>query len=218
MEETVILFCYYKITVPAIYCYERLKKLNPDIPIIPLSYGNIPFLNWVQLKTPFEDMWRNSDFFRYHLLKQTNIRAKRYIFIEYDVLTQLPLKEAMKDVWDSDFATHLFEQTSVASGWEWTREIPTMPIEIQPYTYACGTTIHLFSHKALKELTKCQYQNMDIFCELRIGTLMNYLGYSADIFNFSKTITFAEYQIEKQNYPTIYHPVKNIKKIQFLEN
>src|SRR5206468_721483 len=100
--------------------------------------------------------WWYSDTILYRWWEQRNVTAKRYIFVEYDVLAQLPLPEFLADCWDAPVACSHFVTQENHPGWQWFQsELHLLPDEHKPY--AAGLVplaVMLFSHEALDDITR----------------------------------------------------------------
>jgi hypothetical protein len=189
---------------------ESLKKYNQQHQIIDIHTKN---------NLPKNIVWHNSDrnLRKYikdyvHLIKNENV-----LLIEWDmyVNTSIPLMN-----FDGLYCKYAITP-NISPQWQWWSEINKLPEEYRQYASGCpllgflGINIEIL-HKILDPKYDELFE-MDMFCELRLATLVKYLRYN--IYSFPKNITHNMFTTDKEfaekqplldpNTKGIFHPIKN---------
>ena len=220
-NELTILFQHHKTDALTLRRYENLAKLNPGVPIVPLTLksndtlpGTFDAASIAGLETA--KIWHDSDLSLYYWFRHCRTpetTAARYVCVEYDMLFRVPVREFYREVWNADVATAQVFHAGAHFHWNWfASEIPKLSPELRPFAAGtvplCGV---LLSHAALAKIA-LNFIPPGLFCELRLGTLANYYGFDIVEFpwekkrNLSWKPEFLRMEFESQAY----HPVKQL--------
>lgn len=159
-----------------------------------------------------EHKWLSPDRILYRWFRHGGLRARRYIFLEWDTLATMPVREYYDEVWDADAAGSTAKRIEHEPEWEWFRQMPRLP---GPLRAKAGGIVPfngiLLSHRALEAVTSGPIPP-NVFCELRLGTLLRNAGFEAQTFSPEKqrTNSFDRRLIDFDPVrPGIYHPIKS---------
>ena len=206
-SDTVILWRSFFDSGVVEYHKALLEQLNPDYDIVKIDSHTLDKY----------ESWYNNDVALYQWFKRTNPSYTRYIVLEWDVRCFIPLKDFFGDKWFSDFAVPCLKKRGIESDWHWFNHGVQLPekykiSEVGVAPMACM----ILSHECISEISNYYFKNIeelkDLFCELRIGTLANYLGFSpCEISNEAKeNITCGPINLNNMNRKSIYHWVKHL--------
>lgn len=231
MYDLAIIFFYYKDCPVTKFHADQIKKHNPNIPLIPISwdtlvnqnsrwfldtkcnmrpdYANEMFrqirkanINTNRFNTHGDLMdWFNMDKRLYCWFDTTPVLADRYILMDWDVLVTTNLRNFYNPVWDADVAASWFITAETTPKWPWW--IKSAPqFGVGP---VCGM---LLSHNFLSWVVKFAY-DYTAFCELRLGI------YAQEFGGLNQVIDWPYLSAWPIQFPTplpegIFHPVKKI--------
>lgn len=220
-HEVAILFQHHQNDTLTQRRYENLKKLNPGVPVIPLTHnsndvlpGTFDLASVPGLEN--EQVWYDADLPTYFWFTRSRTRettASRYVYVEYDMLMRVPVREFYREVWEADVAGAQVFHAGPNHHWNWfPGEIPKLSLEMVPYaagvTPLCGVFL---SHRALSAITSYGIP-LGLYSEVRLATLANFLGFDLVELPWEKkrNLTwkpeFVRMDIESQAY----HPVKHL--------
>ena len=218
MLECCILFAHYHDDPTTRTHLNLLRMLNP-YPVVavcnaaPMHVDGA--LDIARLSTQWADEhpWGGADTILYRWFLHGGLHAKRYIFLEWDTLATMPVREFYDEVWDADAAGSVAKRIEDDPDWIWFHQVGLLPESLRSHAGGLlplnGT---LLSHRALAAVARSPVPP-GIFCELRLGTLLRSLGFALTELPEPKRrmnsydrrlITFAIDQ------PGIYHPIKNL--------
>jgi hypothetical protein len=186
-----------------------LRLSNPEANIIPLNITN----NFSQ-----HFAWRNSDNLVRDRIKEhiDSIRSQNIAIAEYDVL----IKEQLPDINVDAVYCKKIMRLNQNKNWHWFKEINRLG-SLEPFAlglFPMGFFILNIEH--IKCWLDSKYDFLyeeNIFCELRLGTILNHAGFPIKEYNYSNILTRSALKhqnleesifINRQN-SRIYHPVKN---------
>jgi F5/8 type C domain len=190
--ELCILFAYHKVDALTLHHLSLIEKHSHGFPVIPIT-DDVPehLPNSVDVKDfpdlwPKTDAWRRCDTMLYRWFLNREITAKRYVFLEYDVLCNADLREIYAPVWDADIAgrdlflpgtkRNMRFGKEVPDDWAWFDEIAQLPEADRPYAAGLVPLVGiLFSHRGLDAVVN-NVTDRDVFCELRMGTAARKAG------------------------------------------
>jgi len=176
---------------------KHLEKSNPDAQILLADISN---------DLPTIMVWRNNDRYirewlrnNYHKILHNNIA-----FVEWDVLITINLPNINVCGF---IGKHL--QRPGINEWVWFNEIDRLG---KYKTHAMGAApfaIQFMDKEAVNTWMSNEYDDIyakDIFCELRVPTIMNYAGIKMSEYS----LPFVEWHTIKynKNIPGIYHAIK----------
>jgi hypothetical protein len=222
MHEYAILFTYHRRNCPVTWDhFRRLCQLHPGVPIVPLSTGqamdlpNTTDVSQYPCRWDTSDAWAAPDTMIYRWFENGKVTAaKRYINFEWDILTEVHLPDLLRPVWDAPLACMRFLRDGVNKGWYWFCERDQLPADLRPFAAGCVPFgFLLLQHHALAQLTAAA-RPAKVNAELRLGTVARSLGIEvAEMPWLRPTVRHAAHLIRKVDYPTIYHPVKELGQI-----
>ncbi len=218
MLECCILFLHHHTDATTRAHLNLLRRMNPD-PVVALVDGAED-----RLAGSFDagrpewgatgSTWFHVDTAIYRWFRHGGIKAKRYVFLEYDAHASMSVREAYASVWDADAAASRLERVEEGSDWCWFQAIPTIPPHLR--THAAGLAPMngiLLSHRALAMLAAIPPNRLpDCHCELRIATLLRAGGFELTALPspFRATNEWHPSLIHfDPDRPGIYHPVKH---------
>lgn len=192
-----------------------LRKAN-RFPVIPVRRGNLGVKNSIDVQTPETNPfrgWRHSDIHIYNWFKQRQISALRYVAVEWDVFAPMPLKEFYGGRWDEAVVSAKVHHAE-SSNWMWFREVEDLPEDLRPFASGLEPLgIILLRHEVLERICSRPIPS-DIYCELRLGTLVRGAGFSATAFpEASEHVRFGPMRNIIDAYPPapgVFHPVKDL--------
>lgn len=216
MLECCILFVHYRNDPTTQAHLELLRRLNP-YPVVAVCNAAPEHvdgaLDVAGLTTRWSDEhpWGGADTVLYRWFLHGGVRAERYVLLEWDTLATMPVREFYDEVWDADAAGAVVKRIERDPDWFWFHQLGRLPEPLRPYAGGLlplnGT---LLSHRALAAVAAGPIPS-DVFCELRLGTLLRSCGfpltelpepkrrmnsYDSRLIAFDATL------------PGIYHPVK----------
>ena len=217
-HDLCVLFLYHKCDDLTKFHLKSLRHANPKGFVLPLT-DSVPELLPGSIDVarfpPFCDeaqKWRGIDATIYRWFANRDFNARRYLLAEYDCLCTVSLAEYYAEVWDADVAGVDFFTRQANPRWHWFLEdINNIPEYDR--VYAAGIvpfTCTMFSHEALSEVVANVYRN-DIFCELRLGTIVNKLGLTFQRLPPAKRSTLCWHEYPwRTDRPGIFHAVKSL--------
>lgn len=217
--EVCILFLYHRCDDVTKYHLKSLRDSNPHARIIPLT-DTVPELlpesvdvgvfrsDFAQAKK-----WRSIDTTLYRWFINRTFDAEKYIVIEYDCFCNVDLREHYTEVWRSDVAGVDMFTREQNPRWKWFSEGELSTVPPEDREYAAGLvpfTCTMFSHAALQTIVANVYRN-DVFCELRLGTLINKhsLNFKALPVQKRCTVCYHEYSWAR-NRAGLFHSIKSL--------
>jgi hypothetical protein len=217
-HDLCVLFLYHKCDDLTKFHLESLRRANPRAFVLPVADSEpelLPGSIDVSRFPPFcdgLDKWRGIDARVYRWFANRDFNARRYLLAEYDCLCNVSLAEYYAEVWDADVAGVDFFTRQANLRWRWFLEdINNIPEYDR--VYAAGVvppTGTMFSHEALSEVVANVYRN-DIFCELRLGTIVNKLGLTFQRLPPAKRSTLCWHEYPwRTDRPGIFHAVKSL--------
>lgn len=218
MHEYAILFLYYSgaARAPLAANLARLRRLNPDAPIIPLIHDGDPFIDGsVDVRSdpcPWDttDTWGSCDTMIYRWFPQRTVQAKRYIVCEWDTLATTSMPAFYADAWDADVGVVNVVTPASNPDWLWFRFMPFMGEMADHAMGLFPLSGTLLSHAALQAICEAPVIE-DVFCELRLGTMANWAGLTLTPMPFAReTISYDQKLIRLSDAPGLYHPVKHL--------
>lgn len=217
--ETVIIFCCFRNDATTRKHHRLFCELNPGIPVIPVSTEGVGLPGEIVMSTmcqrwDLSNLWRASDTFFYRL-PAFGVTADRYIFVEWDVLSEVSIQEFLTvDEWNAELAVPLSFTQSEHPEWYWWRECDRLPEYLKPFAAGAGPLpLIVLSHTALMQL-EAAYHPPDVFSEMRLGTLANYLQIPVTEISKQQTLLCSEAQLQRCDFPTIYHPIKTVNGLR----
>jgi hypothetical protein len=99
--------------------------------------------------------------------------------------------------------------------WPWFKEIHKLPYQIQPYSSGVMPfgAVTFISDELMAKLTDFYLNNFvkGVFCELRVGTIANYLGYPPvpNCHPAARNLTWTTRNSAFVPGPGIWHPIKH---------
>ena len=215
-----ILFQHHKTDAVTLRRFWRLVRLNPGVPVVPLTHASPDVLpntfdsaSFPELAT--EDGWRNADLSIYYWFRHARneiTTARRYIFVEYDALYRVSMAEFYREVWDEDFAGAQLYFAGPHRDWSWFRSVYKLPEKLQ--SFAAGVSPLsgvLLSHRALQAIADGNIP-LGIYAELRLATLANAHGFDMVELPYAKkrNITWRQDFVRFGKPTQAYHPLKEI--------
>ena len=233
-HELCVLFAYHRLCPVTRYHYNLIRQFNPTVPVVPLipslsalgPIGEQHLLPGTVDVSAFEshwdtsDMWLSTDTFLYRWFLNRTITARRYVFMEWDVLCIGSLLEFYAPVEHADVASTniLFWPDKIAplTDWQWWIQRDRLLPEHRPIAAGiiplAGTII---KHDTMVKICKLACQNIwwNVFSELRLGTLARLASANMVVNTISRgRVSWAAECIQVQPYLkcAIFHPVKQI--------
>ncbi len=157
--------------------------------------------------------WRNVDrnirnWWKDH---RDEVKSRHVVFFEWDVRCNVPLAPLFHP-FEGLLCSQIKRQGDRGKPWLWFRDVPRLPVELQAEAIGVVPLAVLqFSREVLDAIADPRHDPLyadDIYCELRIATLIQHLGFPIQTLNSLKHVTW---------YPLpyfwlirgIFHPVKN---------
>lgn len=216
MLECCILFAHYRDDPTTRDHLDLLRRLNP-YPVVALCNAAPECVDGaldVARLTPQwaeEHPWSGADTILYRWFFHGGLHAERYVFLEWDTLATTPVREFYDEVWDADAAGSVARRIENDPDWYWFHQVGQLPEPLRRHagglTPLNGT---LLSHRALAAVAAGPVP-LEIFCELRLGTLLRSTGFALTELPEPKgrmnsydrqLITF------DAERPGLYHPIK----------
>ncbi len=213
--ECAILFLHFQDDAVTRHHLRLLRKMNPFL-VIPIVRGNLGVKDAIDVQTPeTQDFrgWRHPDIHIYNWFKRREISAERYVCLEWDVFASQPLKEFYGARWDAPVVGMNLHKVE-SSDWMWFREAPELPPELRPFAMGIEPlSLVLLRHEVLEAICSRPIPP-DIFCELRLGTLVRAAGFAAvDFPEARETVRFGPMRNiidAAPATPGVFHPVKDL--------
>jgi len=228
MFEAAVLFLCYKDDEVTREHLARFRRFHPDIPVIAISgldsigycLPREPVGLWSMVTDNGQNKvaaWGNADLMVYDwYLSQIEIKAKRWLIVEWDTYCNASLKDYWASIWNVDLGCQ--EIRSPGDSWCWFHDGSEVPGEMEP----CGVLYPaclLISDKCLKAVAEYVKQHyFKGFSELRLGTVAKHLGFSPtpNLCQLGEVDCDAVAWDRDTNSPGIWHPIKELSKpIQF---
>lgn len=221
MNDLGIVFNHHDVSEAAVRNLEALRRLNPDVPVFPVSAGE-PMPGGIKVEDLGEGgriwkslthgdrklEWRNCDWLSYAWMLSGKERCRRWVFVGWDVYSTMPLSEYLRGVWDHAIAgVEVFNPEK--DSWHWFKEGSPEAL-MSSRRGLCPVCFYMCSDdcaRAIGELA-VRYKGWTGFCELRLGTFARAAGYEpAVIEGARKTISWKweGWTIEGRG---VWHPVK----------
>lgn len=215
MNECCILFPHHRNDELTARHYQQLVAYNP-YPVVPICCNEEEYLPGaidVGKWTPppkHKNNNRHLEQLIFRFFSKGLVDAQRYIVLEYDVCATVGVRKFYDPVWNADAAA-----TSVYhygyQEWPWFREVDRLPTYL--HCHAAGIAPFngaMFSRRALEEVTKDDSVPDDVYCELRMGTLLKKNGLRIETMPWwEKTNRWGNEWIPfDPSKPWIFHPVK----------
>lgn len=215
MLDCCILFAHYRDDPITRDHLDRLRRLNP-YPVVALGNAALSCVEgtldvsrlpgeWAD-----EDLWAGADTFLYRWYRHGGLRARRYIFLEWDTLATMPIRDFYAEVWDADAAGSEVKRIEADPGW-WFHQRDRLPEHLRRHAAGIvplnGT---LLSDRALAAVAAGPIPP-GIFCELRLGTLLRAAGFEPVALPEAKgrmnswNPALVAFDPDR---PGIYHPIK----------
>ena len=217
-RDLAILFFHHNCEEITRYHFEMLKFYNPGVPVVPVVRGEALHLSAavdVQRDDEWshERNWEGADIALLQWFRQRSFDAERYLWVEYDSLCSISLREWYADVWDADAAGARLE--TINPDWYFWRDVQKLP----PAYRAVAASFSPFngimvSHRALSEVS-VRFYPKNVFCELRFPTAIRAAGFSLATLPLQKgnSNRFRASDITVTESAGFFHPVKTIKRI-----
>ena len=217
MHDTIILYCYHKCDELTVRHLDLLRRHNPKPVVIPVigepGVEELPgSVNVAHLPSRWctDNLWRACDTLIYRWFQSRDLSARRYVYLEYDVLCTMPLETAYAEAWNAPVAARDFYTIRTAPKWFRFNEQSLSALgEDRKYAAAlipmAGT---LYSHESLERIVDTVV-NSNVFCELRMGTAVEKLGLKVAEFpnRLRSTFDWLPYSGACAR-PGLYHAVK----------
>jgi hypothetical protein len=218
-HDLCILFFFHNADALTQYHLESFRKSNPTAIIVPVTDAVSDLLpgaidvakfpsSWVSAHK-----WRSIDTTLYRWFENRTFNARRYLIVEYDCLCTVDLKQHYGELMTADVAGVDFFKRKDNPRWKWFMHSELNNIPEEDRKYAAGLvplTCNMFSHEALEKIVANVYRN-DIFCELRLGTIINKLGLKYERLPILKRSTICWHTYSWQaNRPGLFHGIKSL--------
>jgi hypothetical protein len=230
MNDLTILFAHTTQDEVTLRHLDIVASLNPGVPVVPVTFARAKSPDGNQAGPPLDgtfdaarleprfagqNRWAGTDcmIYAWYLHARTQATtAERYVFVEWDMLYRVPMRAFYAEVWGRDVACAECLLVDRHWHWNWFRHLGRLPLELHRHAAGivpiAGT---LFSDRVLSAITQCAIP-LDVFCELRLGTLIRAAGF--DIFRLpyekGRNITWNQRFLSQVATPA-YHPVKTLK-------
>jgi hypothetical protein len=218
-QDLCILFFFHKSDELTKVHLASLCKSNPTAAIVPVT-DSVPDLlpcsidvsqfpsSWVKAHK-----WRSIDTTLYRWFENRTLNADHYLILEYDCLCTVDLKQHYAEVMKADVAGVDFFKRNDNPRWKWFMQNELNKIPEKDRIYAAGVvplTCTMFSHDALEKIVSNAYRH-DVFCELRLGTIINKLGLKFERMPSLKRSTICWHSYSWQaNRSGLFHSIKSL--------
>jgi len=230
-HEVCILFAHHRNDQVTQYHYSLIRRYNPTVPIVPLTYGfksvlpgNVDvaeFKSRWEIGEGHQSIWRNLDAWLYVWFEEChNVEAERYIFLEWDCYCNCSVFDFYKDVSEADLAAASIRTNHEdPDDWYWWVEKEKLGI-FQSAARGIVPLAGLLISERLLDWIKhtstwhVEYQLQGVFSELRLGTLANILGARLIEIPGAKDVFLTAHQLHKDpcDGPGIYHQIKYVRR------
>ncbi len=229
MNELTILFAHTTTNEVTLRHLDILSSLNPGVPIVPITFTsgeppdgrpmNAPLpgsFDAAVLEPKFagQNPWAGTDcaIYAWYLhARNPSTTAQRYVFAEWDMLYRVPMREFYAEVWDRDVACAECFFLDRHWHWNWFSELHRLPVELRRFAAGIVPLAGvLISDRVLSAITERPIP-LHVFCDLRLGTLVNAAGFEIFRFPYEKgrNITWKVNSFFGVSTPA-YHPVKTL--------
>ena len=215
MSDLGIIFCHFTMDEATHVNLESFRRWHTDGPILTVSASDVGFEGGFFVKDfPLWDPtspWRNADFLFYHGYRSRPVNCRRWLYVEWDCYCNMLPRDFLRHVWDFDFASPSVRLMHREGEWHWFREIPLLPEEFRPYAMGVvplnGTMV---SDQALGKIVDVVLrERLPVFCELRIATASNRLGFAPVANPLGNTLTWTKAWTPQEDLPPgLWHPIK----------
>ena len=216
MLECCILFAHHNNDDTTRHHLQLLRERNP-YPVIAICNNAEQHteraldVSPLSKEGPQESGWHGHDTMLYQWFLHGGVRAQRYIYFEWDTLATMPVREFYDEVWDQDAAASTVKHIENDPNWYWFWQRDRLPEDLR--VKAGGIVPFngiILSHRALAAITTRTIP-ADVFCELRIGTLLRNTGFEPCSWPAEKQ-SMNSYDRNLIQFdpdrPGIYHPIK----------
>jgi hypothetical protein len=169
MQDLAAIFLHHRDDAVTARHLESLRRHNPGVPV-------------TVVRGPDDDGpggrgWRDCDL-AFLRGVSASPAARRYALVEWDCRVTGPLTSWYKPAWNAPAAASVVvrHDKGEAPGWCWWAEVGRLPTSLRPF--ACGVLPlagMLLSRDAVTALLGI-VPPPDVFCEVRLGTLLRSLG------------------------------------------
>jgi hypothetical protein len=229
MNDLTILFAHTAQDEVTLRHLEIVASLNPGVPIVPVTFTpadaqasvrRLPLegsFDAALLEPRFsgQNRWAGTDcmiYAWYVHARTAATTAERYVFMEWDMLYRVPMREFYAEVWDCDVACAECYFLDRHWHWNWFSEVSRLPKELHQHAAGivplAGT---LLADRVVKSITKGSIP-LNVFCDLRLGTLVRACGFDIIRLPYEKArnITWKANSFFPVATPA-YHPVKTLR-------
>lgn len=145
---------------------------------------------------PVLDSWRNADRMIVNWWKKNNINSDHLYIFEWDVYVNCKLIEHDIDVGVGGIR--------MGGRWDWWKETDRLPEEMRASAMGIVPLGVMYLHRrVLDVMASSDLYDLDIFSELRTGTIINHAGFKTDLI-----FPDARYYKMKVNGEGVFHSVK----------
>ncbi len=222
MDELAILFLHYGPRKAATMDhYQRLVRLHPRDLVIPIAYqmhrsaipGTVDVAGFdSDYGWPIADPYSECDKIYYRwFLNANRPSARRYIFLEYDILPNCTAQSFYREVWHSDVAAADIVDIKIDTDWWPARWHGETHDGLWNFGMGLRPLAGIFwSHAALGRVAQTR-RMPNAWCEFRAGTLANYLGFTLTVIPGAiRTLHWPPTVHRDTSAPTWFHPVKEM--------
>jgi hypothetical protein len=213
MAELAALFLYHQDTPVVRRNLDALRAYNPDVPVIVLGQGAVAKIvpdaftdpSWV----PPQDGYHDSDLFVLHALRQLGLPHERYCWLDWDCLVLTGLKDFYAPVYDAAVVAPATQVPWYNPKWSWWCKRATLESYEEHARGIVPLAGCLFSREVLQKLLNLTDLPQDNWCELRLGSAINKLGFEVKVLPPGHRIRYRpEYLLTEVKTGNIWHPVK----------
>jgi hypothetical protein len=183
VHEYAVFFHYYRDCPVTTYHFDRVRRLNPGVPVVPVcAEGPAHLPGTIDLRgtlPPDEaaDLWSYCDHLLYRGFERRPVEAKRWIVMEWDARMDASMPEIWREAWDCPVAAQSWCDPESDPYWNWWPHRRYLPDFLQPYPMGILMATALYSHEALERLVAAVPRDR-VYCELRLGSTLRYLGFT----------------------------------------
>ena len=224
-----VLYAYHRLCPTTRHHYDLLRWFNPEVAVVPLiaeplQDDGTPLPGTVDVSQftnhwHVHDIWFSTDTFIYRWFLNRTVTARRYAFLEWDVLCLGSLLDFYAPVASADAAATIVllwpDKLTDSTDWMWFGQRDRLPPDCRDLATGlvpmAGT---IFSHDTLADMCQRAQEPCwhDVFSELRLGTLARLSGatiatHTAAQASISWTEAFRRLELDR---PGVYHPVKRV--------
>ena len=219
-EECVILFLHYRNDDLTRHHLSLIRTLNPEHPVIPIHHGVAdPVAGSIDVGTDPQfacerrggrDAWKFCDAKIYQWWRRNPGVARRIVALESDTLATMPVREFYGDLWNSPAAASVVITPESDPSWIWWPPAEPIPLDLLSFAGGVGPMSGLLlTDDTLRAVTESPMLPSRVISELRLGTMLRYLGIPVSPFPADRTMDVqCSYTTVDPSRPSIYHPVK----------